>query len=106
MADIELTPSLLHFYRSKINELQQQQYTISLNRLKHLELSANERTTLERQVSEYQNEMEITKQDVDELQGSLIRERRAVIELVQENAKLRGTREYFTDKFMKNSTIP
>jgi hypothetical protein len=90
MDDIELTPSLLKFYRSKIRELQKDQNISIHNRLKHLDLSTKERAKLERDVVEYEKEIEQTQQDLDHIQNALIRERRAVIELVEENAQLRG----------------
>jgi chromosome segregation ATPase len=90
MEDIQLTPELLVFYRAKIRELQRHEYLTLLERLRHVELSAEQRARLEHQVSEYRDELDVTREDLDRLQESLTRERRAVIELVQENAQLRG----------------
>jgi hypothetical protein len=87
---LELTPSLLKFYRSRIHELQHGQNTSILNRLKQVELSAQERKELEYEVFEYEDELEQKQQDLDDIHSALIRERRAVIELVEENAQLRG----------------
>lgn len=88
---LELTPSLLKFYRSRIHELQRDQNTSILNRLKQVELSAQERKELEYEVFEYEDELEQKQQDLDDIYNALIRERRAVIELVEENVQLRGT---------------
>ena len=87
---LELSPSLLHFYRSKINELQKDHTTGLVERFKLVELSAQERRTLERELWEYEEELDQTQQDVDHLRNALVRERRAVIQLVEENAQLRG----------------
>lgn len=87
---LELTPSLLKFYRSRIHDLQHEQNASLLSRLKQIELSSQERTTLERELLEYEDELDKSQQDIQDLQKSLIRERRAVIELVEENAQLRG----------------
>ena len=88
---LELTPSLLKFYRARIHELQRDQNTSILNRLKQVELSAQDRKELEYEVFEYEDELEQKQQDLDDVHNALIRERRAVIELVEENAQLRGT---------------
>lgn len=87
---LELTPSLLKFYRSRIHELQRDQNMSILNRLKHIEFPAQERTKLECELLEYEDELDQRQQDVDDIRNSLVRERRAVIELVEENAQLRG----------------
>ena len=87
---LELTPSLLTFYRSKINELQKDQTTGLLDRLKHVEMSTLERNALERELLEYEDDLGQTQQDIDHLRTALVRERRAVIQLVEENAQLRG----------------
>jgi len=87
---LELTPSLLAFYRSKINELQKDQTTGFLDRLKHIEMSAQERNSLERELLEYEDDLDQKQQDIDHLCTALVRERRAVIQLVQENAQLQG----------------
>jgi len=87
---LELTPSLLKFYRSRIHDLQHEQNASLLSRLKQIELSSQERTTLERELLEYEDELDKSQQDIQDLQKALIRERRAVIELVEENAQLRG----------------
>jgi hypothetical protein len=87
---LEPTPSLLKFYRSKIHELQRDSPTSILDRLKYIELSAEERTRLERELLGYEDELDQRQQDLDDLRNALIRERRAVIELVEENAQLRG----------------
>jgi hypothetical protein len=87
---LELTPSLLKFYRSRIHELQRDQSVSILDRLKHVEMSAQERTTLERELLEYEDELCQAYQDLDDMRYALIRERRAVIELVEENTQLRG----------------
>src|SRR5579859_1994010 len=88
---LELTPSLLTFYRTRIHDLQHERSASLLSRLKQIELSSQERTTLERELLEYEDELDKSQQDIQDLQKALIRERRAVIELVQENAQLRGT---------------
>ena len=88
---LELTPSLLKFYRSRIHELQRDQNTSILNRLKQVELTVQERKKLEDELFEYQDELEEKQHDLDDIRNALIRERRAVIELVEENAQLRGT---------------
>jgi septal ring factor EnvC (AmiA/AmiB activator) len=87
---LEVIPSLLAFYRSKINELQKDQTTGLLDRLKHVEMSAQERSALERELLEYEDDLDQTQQDIDHLRTALVRERRAVIQLVEENAQLRG----------------
>lgn len=88
---LELTPSLLHFYRSKIRELQKDETTGLVERLKLVELSAQERNSLERELLEYEDDLDQTQQDIDHLRNALVRERRAVIQLVEENAQLRGS---------------
>src|SRR5579862_7102519 len=88
---LELTPSLLKFYRSKIHDIQREQNTSILNRLKQVELSAQERKKLESELLEYEGELDQRQQDFDDIRYALVRERRAVIELVEENAQLRGT---------------
>ena len=87
---LELAPSLSAFYRSRINELQKDQTTSLLDRLKRVEMSAQERNSLERELLEYEDELNETQQDIDHLRNALVRERRAVIQLVEENAQLRG----------------
>jgi hypothetical protein len=89
--DIELTPSLLKFYRLRVHELQNERTCNTLERLKHVELSSQERKRLEREMLEYDDELCHTQQDLEDTRNMLIRERRAVIELVEENAQLRGT---------------
>ena len=89
--DLELTPSLLKFYRSRIQGLQRNQNSSILNRLKKVELLAQERKKLEDGLVEYEDELDQTQQDLNDLRNSLVRERRAVIELVEENTQLRGT---------------
>lgn len=88
--DLELTPSLLKFYRTQIHDLHRDQSTSILDRLKLVEMSAKERTTLERELLEYEDELDQAQQDLDDMRNSLVRERHAVIELVQENARLHG----------------
>jgi septal ring factor EnvC (AmiA/AmiB activator) len=87
---IELTPSLLKFYRTRIHDLQHQQSASLLSKLKHVEFSSQERTALERELQHCEDDLKRSEQDVQDLRAALRRERRAVIELVQENAKLRG----------------
>ena len=89
--DPELTPSLLKFYRSRVHELQKERSCNALERLKHVELSCQERKRLERELLEYDDELCQTQQDLEDVRNMLIRERRAVIELVEENAQVRGT---------------
>jgi hypothetical protein len=91
---LELTPSLLKFYRSRIHDLKREQNTLILNQLKHVEMSAQERKALERELLEYRDELHETQQDLDDIHNAFIRERRAVIELVEEQAQLRGTYPY------------
>jgi chromosome segregation ATPase len=88
---LELTPSLLKFYRSRIHDLQREQNASILNQLKHVEMSAQERKALERELLEYRDELHETQQDLDDTHNALVRERRAVIELVEEHAQLHGT---------------
>lgn len=88
---LELTPSLLRFYRSRIHDLQKSQNYSILNRLNQIELSWNERSRLERELAEAEDELDQTTQSLDDVQNALVKERRAVIELVEENAHLRGT---------------
>ena len=95
---LELTPSLLKFYRSRIHQLQRDQNKSILEKLQTIELSAQERRTLECQLLEYQAALEQRQLDLDHVRDALIRERRAVIELVEENSQLRGPR-LSEDKF-------
>src|SRR5277367_6165382 len=53
-------------------------------------MSAQERNALERELLEYEDDLDQTQQDIDHLRNALVRERRAVIQLVEENAQLRG----------------
>jgi hypothetical protein len=92
--ELELTPSLLTYYRSRIHELQKEKTDSVLERLKHVELSRQERERLERELLEYDDELYHTQQDMEDIRNALIRERRAVIELVEENSQLRGTRKF------------
>jgi len=87
---LELNPSLLKFYRARIHELQRDQNASILAHLKHVEMSAKERSTLERELLEYEGELDQAHQDLDDMRNALVRERRAVIELVEENVQLRG----------------
>ena len=87
---LEPTPGLLQHYRAKIHDLQREQSASLLSRLKQVELSSQERATLERELLEYEDELEKSQQDIQHLEKALVRERRAVIELVEENAQLRG----------------
>lgn len=92
--ELELTPSLLRFYRSRIHELQKEKTDSVLERLKRFEISSQERKKCESELLEYDDELYHTQQDLEDIRNALIRERRAVIELVQENAQLRGTQIY------------
>jgi hypothetical protein len=94
---LELTPSLLKFYRSRIHELQKTQHAAILQRLTQVESSAKERAKLEREVLEYEDEVRILSDDLDKAHAGLIRERRAVIELVDENARLRGSSPFYVN---------
>jgi predicted nucleic acid-binding Zn-ribbon protein len=89
--NVELTPSLLKFYRTRIHELQHAQSLSLLSRLKHLEFSNQERSALERELQDCQDELRSSQKEIQDLRAGLRRERMAVIELVQENAQLRGT---------------
>jgi len=88
--DLELTPSLLKFYRSKVHELQREQSAKSLSRLKDVDMTSQERLQLQRLLLEYEDELDQAEQEIADLRDTLARERRAVIELVEENAQLRG----------------
>src|SRR5215510_924525 len=87
---LELTQSLLKFYRSRIHDLQRDQSKSILDRLKMVELSTQTRKTLECQLLEYQVELEKRQLDLGHARDELIRERRAIIELAEENSQLRG----------------
>ena len=89
--DLQLTPALLEFYRGRLRDLQEEACTSILARLKRVEMSAQERTTLERDVLQIEGELENAYQDINHLREALVRERRAVIELVQDNIELRGS---------------
>jgi chromosome segregation ATPase len=91
IAHLELTPPLLQFYRTRIHDLQRSRDTRIHTRLKTLEFSAKERALLEHTIAEYEEELESCQGDVEALRAALIRERKAVIELVGENAQLRRT---------------
>src|SRR2546421_12475778 len=87
---IELTPSLLKFYRTRIHDLQHQQNASLLNKLKDVEFSNQQRTALEGELQDCEDDLKRSEQEIQDLRAALRRERRAVIELVQENAQLRG----------------
>lgn len=88
---LELTPSLLKFYRSRLRDIQLEQNTVILNQFKHVEMSARERKALERELLEYRDELHEVQQILDDTQNARVGERRAVMELVEEQAQLRGT---------------
>lgn len=90
MEDVELTPALLKFYRSKVHELQREQTAKLLARLKDVEMTSQQRLKMEKDLLEHEDELDQAEQDLSTLREALIRERRAVIELVEENAQLRG----------------
>jgi hypothetical protein len=90
VTDTNLTPSLLKFYRAKVDELQQEQNTRFLSRLKVVELTSQDRATLEKRLLEYEDDLDQAEQDLATLREAIVRERQAVIELVEENAQLRG----------------
>lgn len=92
LMQLELTPSLLQFYRSKIQEIQKQQNEKLLSRLKHVEMTSQQRSKLEKLLLEYEDELDQTDQEIVDLRNALVRERRAVIELVEDNAQLRGVK--------------
>jgi hypothetical protein len=90
VTDTNLTPSLLKFYRAKVDELQQEQNTRFLSTLKVVELTSQDRATLEKRLLEYEDDLDQAEQDLATLREAIVRERQAVIELVEENAQLRG----------------
>jgi hypothetical protein len=67
--DLELTPALLAFYRSRIHQLQRDQNVAVLDRLKQVELSAKQRTLLERELLEYEDELDHSHQDIQDLRN-------------------------------------
>jgi hypothetical protein len=91
--DLQLTPALLNFYRTRVHELQGNSATRVLERVRKLELSSQERKALQLELLEYEDGLEKVYEDLDDMRNALVRERRAVIELVEENAQLRGTLE-------------
>ena len=69
MEDLELTPGLLQFYRAKIHELQREQSASVLDRLKQVELTAQQRTRLERELFEYEDELDQSHQDIEDIRN-------------------------------------
>ena len=80
------TSSLLNPQQSQRRQLQTEPV---LNRLKQVEASSKERRQIEQEQLSCSEELEQAHQDIDTLQARLIRERQAVIELVDENTRLR-----------------
>ena len=86
---LDLTPTLAKFYRTRIHDLQRLQTTTILKHLENIELSAQERASLQRTIQELEGELDASRTDVEVLHDAVVRERKAVIELVGENAQLR-----------------
>jgi len=80
------TSSLLNPQQSQRRQAQTEPV---LNRLKQVETSSKERRQIEQEQLSCSEELEQAHQDIDTLQARLIRERQAVIELVDENTRLR-----------------
>ena len=55
-------------------------------------MTSQQRSKLEKLLLEYEDELDQTDQEMVDVRNALVRERRAVIELVEENAQLRGVK--------------
>jgi hypothetical protein len=67
--DVELTPALLKFYRRRIHDLQREQNAAVLDRLKRIEVSVNHRAPLEHELLEYEDELDQSQQDIEEMRN-------------------------------------
>jgi chromosome segregation ATPase len=90
ISHLELTPALAKFYRTQIHALQTTRCKTLESNLQTLVLQTAERTRLNRTVSALEEELDSCHADIEDLRRALVRERRAVIQLVGENAQLRG----------------
>jgi hypothetical protein len=90
ISHLDLTPTLAKFYRTQIHNLQTTRRTTLDANLQTLALHTAERTRLHRTVRALEAEIDSSHADIEDLREALVRERKAVIELVHENAQLRG----------------
>jgi chromosome segregation ATPase len=91
ISHLDLTPTLAKFYRTQIHNLQKTRTTTLEANLQTLALQTAERTRLHRTIRALEAEVDASHADIEDLREALVRERKAVIELVGENVKLRGS---------------
>jgi hypothetical protein len=91
ISHLDLTPTLAKFYRTQIHNLQKARTTTLEANLQSLALQTAERTRLHRTIRALEAEIDSCHADIEDLLEALVRERKAVVELVGENAKLRSS---------------